>query len=293
MQASLLQTPQILGDAIALIKPRITGLALITAAVGLYLAPGDVSPKVAFFTLFGIMLLVAGASVLNMFLERDTDGLMERTKDRPLPQGRLSPDFGLGLGSLLVGIAVPVLFVLVNPLTGWLGVLSLISYVLIYTYLKRVSWISLLVGAIPGAAPPLLGWTAATGSVGAPGLLLFAVIYLWQIPHFLAIGLFRHEDYARAGLKVFPLHQKLSVIRWQMLLFTLPLFPVTYGLYSLGYAGFIFLVIATVLGVIFTFDILRGWWAKDEEKWGKEVFRLSLLYLTILFIVLLADGGQG
>lgn len=292
MQASLTQPGQIFYDAIALAKPRITALALITAAVGMSLAPGGVSAKVACFGLLGITLLVAGASVLNMFLERDTDKLMDRTKDRPLPRGRLSPDFGLTLGSLLVGVAIPLLFLYVNPLTGWLGVLSLMSYVLIYTYLKRVTWVSLLIGAIPGAAPPLLGWSAATGTIGAAGLLLFAIIYFWQIPHFLAIGLFRRDDYARAGLKVFPLDQKLSTLRWQMLLSSIPLLPVSYGLYAWGYAGKIFLAIALGLGILFIGEILRGWFTKEKEKWGKRVFRVSLLYLTLLFIALMADGGM-
>jgi len=288
---STLQLPSTFRDAVVLLKPRITALAVITAAVGMYLSPEPVPMMRAIFALIGIALLVAGAGVLNMFLERDTDRLMERTRDRPLPQGRLSPDFGLTLGSLLVGIAIPLLFLFVNPLTGWLGVLSLISYVGIYTYLKRVSWISLLVGAIPGAAPPLLGWTAATGSIGQPGLLLFLIIYFWQIPHFLAIGLFHHEDYARAGLKVFPLHQSLATIRWQMILTTLPLLPITYALYRLESAGIYFLSIGLALGLVFLAAILLGWWASDKEKWGKQVFRVSLLYLTSLFILIMADSG--
>lgn len=276
-----------------LLKPRITALAVITAAVGMYLAPQPLSLKTVFFGLLGIALLVAGAGVLNMFLERDTDSLMERTRERPIPRGRLSPEFGLSLGSLLVGIAIPLLFLYVNPLTGWLGVLSLISYVGIYTYLKRVTWISLLVGAIPGAAPPLLGWTSAAGSVGTPGLLLFLIIYFWQIPHFLAIGLFHHEDYARAGLKVFPLHQSMATIRWQMVLTTLPLFPITYALYRLNCGGVYFLATGLVLGLIFMAYILWGWWEKNSVRWGRQVFRVSLIYLTLLFIMLLVDVGGG
>lgn len=280
-------------DAMILLKPRITALAVITAAVGMYLAPQSLTLKTVFFALLGIALLVAGAGVLNMFLERDTDSLMERTRERPIPRGRLSPEFGLSLGSLLVGVAIPLLFLYVNPLTGWLGVLSLISYVGIYTYLKRVSWISLLVGAIPGAAPPLLGWTAAAGSVGMPGLLLFLIIYFWQIPHFLAIGLFHHEDYARAGLKVFPLHQSMATIRWQMVLTTLPLLPITYELYRLGSGGVYFLATGLVLGLIFLGFILWGWWAKDRVHWGRLVFRVSLIYLTLLFIMMMVDAGGG
>lgn len=287
-------TPQVKSlfrDALVLLKPRITGLAVITAAVGMYLSPDPVPFQRVLVTLVAIALLVAGAGVLNMFLERDTDGLMERTRGRPIPQGRLSPDFGLTLGSLLIGFAIPMLFLFVNPLTGWLGVFSLISYVGVYTYLKRVSWISLLVGAIPGAAPPLLGWTAATGSIGNPGLLLFLVIYFWQIPHFLAIGLFHHKDYERAGLKVFPLHQSLATIRWQMILTTLPLLPITYALYRLESAGIYFLVIGLGLGLVFLASIFQGWWATDKEKWGRHVFRVSLLYLTCLFILIMANPG--
>jgi heme o synthase len=284
-------SPTIL-DAIALIKPRITSLAIVTTAVGMYLAPEVISLKLIVLTLLGVTLLVSGASALNMFLERETDLLMERTKDRPLPQGRLTPEFGLGFGSLLVGIAIPLLFIYVNPLTGWLGIFSLLCYVMVYTHLKKVHWLALLVGAIPGAAPPLLGWTAATGKIGLPGLVLFGIIYLWQVPHFLAIGLFHKEEYAKAGLKIFPLNQNHQTIKWQMILFSIPLIPVSWMLYSLHFAGKLYLAVALGFGLLFLVYVLWGLIAKDEKKWGKQVFAISLLYLTSLFVVLFADGGR-
>src|SRR5436190_24242288 len=185
-------------DVFTLIKPRITLLTLITALAGMWLAPGEKNLSLVLTTLCGTALLVGGANALNMFLERDTDLLMTRTQNRPLPGKRLSPDFVMGFGALLIGISVPLLIYRVNPLTGILGALSLASYLLFYTPLKRKTAYALLIGAVPGAMPPLLGWTAVTGSLGWPGIVLFAIIFLWQVPHFLAISIFRKEEYKRA-----------------------------------------------------------------------------------------------
>ncbi len=292
MNSTSLPLPNLFVDTLALVKPRITALALVTAFVGMCLAPVELNISKTFLSLLGIGLLVGGANVLNMFLERDTDLLMKRTQDRPLPQQRLSPDFGLGIGSLLVGVAIPLLMVYVNPLTGWLGVLNLGCYVIVYTYLKRVTWLALLVGAIPGASPPLLGWTAATGSIGLPGLILFGIIYLWQVPHFLAIGLFHQEEYAKAGLKLFPLHHKLETIQWQMTFCSIPLIPLSLALYFIGFAGRLYFVTALGLGILFLASILQGVHVRDALSWGRQVFRISLLYLVILFGVLLLDGGM-
>lgn len=225
-------------DVVTLVKPRITLLTLITAAAGIYIAPGAMSFDKLLITLLATACLVGGANALNMFLERDVDLLMTRTQDRPLPGGRLSPDFVMGFGAVLIGIAIPLFSFFVNPLTGALGVLSLASYVLFYTPLKRKSSLALWVGAVPGAMPPLLGWTAATNGVGWPGLILFGIIFFWQIPHFLAIGIFRKDEYARAGFKILTLQKPTREILWNMVIYAAVLIPLSISLVPLGFAGY-------------------------------------------------------
>jgi len=290
-EASTLHSSHFFSDSLILVKPRISLLALITAAAGMWISPLSISGTTLILALVGILMLVAGANALNMFLERDVDSLMDRTRNRPLPGKRLSPEYGLGLGAVLIGFAIPLLVYGVNPLTGLVGFLSLSAYVLVYTPLKQKTSLSLWVGAIPGAAPPLLGWTAATDSIGYPGLVLFGIIFFWQIPHFLAIGTFRREEYAAAGFKIFPLKQKPAFIRIQMVLYSLFLIPLSLILYPLGYAGKIYLVVAIILNLLFLGSVLWGIRDKKEEIWGRRVFRASLIYLTTLFMVLFFNGG--
>lgn len=292
MTALARASTQSLVDTVALVKPRITLLTLITAAAGIFLAPGQTEPARIAVALLGIALLVGGANALNMFLERDTDLLMARTRDRPLPGRRLSPEFVLGFGSVLIGLSIPILTYLVNPLTGALGALSLVSYVLFYTPLKRKSSLALWVGAVPGAMPPLLGWTSVTGKVGLPALVLFGIIFFWQIPHFLAIGIFRKEEYARAGIKVYTLEAEPRQIQRQILIYTAALVAVSYALIPLGAAGTLYLATATALGGLFLVYAALGFRRRDLEEWARRLFLISLLYLTLLFSVLFVDGGS-
>lgn len=280
-----------LSDSLSLTKPRITVLALVTTAVGIKIAPVSISLIKIIFTFIGVTLLVGGASALNMFLERDIDLKMDRTAGRPLPGKRLSPEYGIGLGCVLIGIAIPLLIFFVNALTAWVGFFSLITYVLVYTPLKKRTSFSLWVGAIPGAAPPLLGWTAATASLSLPGWLLFGIIFLWQIPHFLAIGTFRRQDYQNAGFKIFPLKQKPKAIKAQMVLYTLILIPLSLSLVWIGFAGEIYLAAAILLNAMFVLTVLWGIHKHDEVQWGRRVFMASLVYLTFIFAVLFVDGG--
>ncbi len=281
-----------LTDVVTLVKPRITLLTLITALAGIHMAPGHASWRTLILALVGIALLVGGANALNMFLERDTDLLMKRTQDRPLPGKRMSPDFVLGFGSVLIGISIPLLTYAVNPLTGALGAVSLISYVLFYTPLKRKSALALWVGAIPGAMPPLLGWTSVTGSIDLPPLILFAIIFFWQIPHFLAIGLFRKEEYARAGIRVYTLEAEDKDILWQIVMNTVALVAVSLLLFPLRVAGELYLATALSLGAAFLGYAALGFRNGLNMEWARRLFFLSLLYLTALFSVLFVDGGQ-
>ncbi|MBX3225834.1 MAG: heme o synthase [Labilithrix sp.] len=283
-------------DLVALAKPRITLMVVITAAGGLFLASragrldaADMSSATVFWTLVGLALIVSGANALNMYIERNIDGRMDRTKNRPLPSGRLQPRVALWFGVVTSAVAVPVLAVGANALTALLAVIANLLYVLAYTPLKQHSHYALHVGAIPGAIPPLLGWTAGTGRIDAAGIILFAVLFLWQIPHFIAITLFRKADYARAGLVVMPnvtgeLAARHTIVRWIFALVAASLLIVPLGLAGRGY-----LFAATVLGAVFFIWGCYGLRAGSGTKWAKSLFGISILYLMLLFAALGVD----
>lgn len=277
-------------DYVALMKPRITLMVIITAAGGMWLAPNALPVSVVAIMLLTTAAVVGAANTLNMYLERDTDGLMQRTMSRPLPDQRLEPRSALIFGISLGLVSVPILWLGVNPLTGLLGAIALVSYVAVYTPLKQITPAALLVGAIPGALPPLMGWTAATGELGGPGLVLFGILFLWQIPHFIAISLFRKGDYEAAGLKVLPSVRGDRVARYHCVVYTLALLPVSLMLYPLGVAGPVYTVVAMGLGLLFAGVALQGLRASADERWAKRLFFTSLIYLTVLFGTLMADA---
>jgi protoheme IX farnesyltransferase len=274
---------------VALAKPRITGMVIITFAGGLWLAPGQIAGWRAIMTLVGTALLVAASNTFNMYLERDVDPLMERTRDRPLPRGVLSPETALAFGTLMACAAVPLVFLGGNLLTGILGLAALGSYVVVYTPLKRHSAIALFVGAVPGALPPLMGWTAVTGRLDAPGLALFSILFLWQIPHFLAIATYRAADYARAGFKVLPLAISTRATRATIVLFSIGLVAATITLEPLRVAGFGYLTCAAVLGAVFIGWAAAGFRRAAANAWARSLFFYSIVYLTLLFVALVID----
>lgn len=284
-------------DLVALAKPRITLMVVITAAGGLFLskrAPLPPGASALSFgtiasTLLGTALIVAGANALNMYIERDVDRRMDRTKSRPLPAGRMAPRVALWFGVAISALAVPILAIGANPLTALLAVLANLLYVLAYTPLKQHSYYALHVGAIPGAIPPLLGWTAGTGRIDAAGMVLFGILFLWQIPHFIAIALFRRADYARAGLVVMPnvvgdLASRHTIIRWIFAGVATSLLVVPLGVAHRGY-----LLVATVLGSIFFGWGCYGLKEGAATKWAKSLFGISILYLVLLFTALVVD----
>src|SRR5581483_2046224 len=188
----------------------------------------------------------------------ETDARMLRTRDRAVAAGRIEPRDGLMLGLSLTLFAVPLLCLALNPLTGFLALLALVSYVAVYTPLKRVTPAALLVGAVPGAIPPLLGWTAVTGSLDLGGLLLFALMFVWQIPHFLAITLYLKDDYARGGHRVLPLVRGERAARWHLLIWTVALLPASLSFAVLGFAGTIYALGALALGAGFLWFAQRA-----------------------------------
>jgi protoheme IX farnesyltransferase len=278
-------------DMIALVKPRIMAMALLTAAGGLSLAAGAPSLSIALTLLAGTALLVGAANTLNMYLERDIDCLMARTRNRPLPQQRLAPSTALVFGLVQAAIALPVLFRL-DLVTGLLGVVALVSYVLLYTPLKQRTYWAVWVGAVPGAMPALMGWTAVTGRVELGGLAVFAVLFIWQVPHFHAIALFRAKEYERAGLKTLPGSRGELAARREIATHLVVQVAASLALYPLGVTGIWYLAFAVVGGAAILVQGFAGLRRTADEgpRWARQVFLASIVYLPVLFTAMVLDG---
>ena len=278
-----------IGDLFALAKPRLSGMVVSTTAAGVWLAPQQPSAPRAAAVLLGTGMVVGAANILNNYLERDVDGLMRRTWGRPLPAGRVEPGTALALGIALPAFAIPMLAFAANPLTALLALVALVSYAFVYTPMKRWSTAALFVGAVPGAIPPLMGWTAATGSIDARGLALFALLFVWQLPHFLAISIYLKEDYARGGLKVFALvHGERAAKIWAVgtsaILVPVGMLPAFLGMASWGYGA-----VAALLGLGLAAGAAAGLRIRIPEgssRWARNFFLSTLLYLVLVFIAL-------
>ena len=279
---------QRLRDYRALTKPRITAMNVLMALGGLALAGTDVAWATAVLLGVGTWLAVASANTLNMVWERDGDKLMNRTMNRPLPQGRLSVGEATAFG-LVLGVASVVTLALISWPVAALGLAALVGYVGVYTPLKRRTPLALLVGAIPGAAPPLMGWVAATGSIGLPGLVLFGVLLVWQLPHFLAISLFRKQDYANAGIRIVPVVRSDQAARAQAIAWCTALVPLSLLLVPLNVASGLYGAVALGLGLWFLVWSLRGLRAGAGVPWARKFFFASLIYLPALTLALVAD----
>jgi protoheme IX farnesyltransferase len=280
-------SPSRLADFVELTKPRITFLVLVTTAVGYRLAGG--LDAAAFAALLAGTALVAGAaSALNQYWERRADALMRRTRYRPLPSRRLSPAEGLAFGMVLSAAGLALLLA-VNGMTCVLAAVALGSYVLAYTPMKRVTSLCTIVGAVPGAIPPLMGWASARGSLGAGAWGLFGVLFLWQLPHFLAIRWIYREDYARGGFPMLTaVDRDGSSTGRQMVLFCAALIPVTLLAGSLAGTGAVYLSSATSLGALFLAAALRFARSKSTAA-ARSVFLTSVLYLPALLGLMVFD----
>jgi protoheme IX farnesyltransferase len=286
---ALTASPTRIGDFLELTKPRITTLVVITAGVGYAVgAPRGLDPAAFVALLIGTALVAGGASALNQYWEREADARMERTRLRPIPAGRVAPAEALAFGLAVAGAGL-VLLATINGLTALLGLAALASYVLAYTPLKRITSLCTVVGAIPGALPPVMGWAAARGSLDAGAWALFGVLFLWQLPHFLAIGWIYREDYARGG---FPMLTVLdgdgrSTAR-QMMLYSAALIPVTLAAGALASAGIGYLGGALALGLVFFAASTRFAWKRSVAA-ARALFLVSILYLPALLGLLVFD----
>lgn len=290
MSARAVSTPSISADLLSLTKPRLSSLVLCTAAGGMWLAPGTLNPARMWVGLIAIAATIGAANAFNQYLERDSDRFMKRTRNRPLPSGRMEPQAALGFALALAVISVPLVALVTNPLTGALDLLALVSYVWAYTPMKSRNPWAMVMGTLPGALPPMMGWTAVTGRLDPAAWVLFAILVFWQLPHFLAIALFRKQEYAAAGLKSIPIAYGDRTARIHLVIYAACLLPISVLLYPLHVAGLFYLVVAVVLGTAFLAYSIWGAWKGLGNTWAKRLFFASLLYLTGLFIALMLNG---
>jgi protoheme IX farnesyltransferase len=276
-------------DLVLLAKPRLSGLVVLTSAGGLALAPGRIGAARAALTILGTAAVVGAANALNNYLESDVDARMRRTRDRPLPSGRVEPVVALALGLVLPAFALPVLAAVANPLTATLAFVALATYVAVYTPMKQRSTLALFVGAVPGAIPPLMGWTAVTGRLDPGGLALFALLFAWQLPHYLAISIYLADDYARGGVKAFALVHGERATRAWIAVTAVVLVPVSLALLPLGVAGRAYGAAATVLGGALAASALAGL-RRTGARQARSFFLATLAYLVLLFAALFAFG---
>lgn len=275
------------GDFLTLTKPRLSLQVLITAAGGLWFAGGSATrdPRTWALTLLGTAGTVAAANAMNCVFERDSDRFMARTAQRPLPQGRLSAQAVVMFSALLTGVSLPMLW-WVNPLTCGLGLLALLSYVFVYTPLKpRTHW-AMQVGALPGALPPLMGWTAATNAIEPGGLSLFAILFCWQLPHFIAIALFRAREYRAAGLRTVVSEKGEDTARLHAVVYAVLQGAAAVTPYFAGLAGRSYLFVAAGFSLIYLGFALEGWRTRADAVWARQLFMSSNIYLLALFVAL-------
>jgi len=268
-------------------------MCLLTTLGGFALAPVAFDWIAASFAMVGTACAVGSANAFNMWIERDADARMSRTRRRPLPAGRMTPAAAVRFAWILGVFSIVVLAAGTTLLATLIALFAIASYVLVYTPLKYRTPLALVIGAIPGAAPPLVGWTAATGSIDAPALVLFAILLVWQIPHFLAIALYRQDDYARAGIKIVPLVRGTAIAKIQAVAWSMVLVPITMLLVPLGVAGDTYLVCAVLIGTGFLAWSFTGLDDRAGTKWARGFFFASLVYLPALVLALCLDVAGG
>ncbi len=275
---------------VELTKPRITSLIVLTAAAGFCLgSPGPLNYVLLLHAMIGIALLSSGIGTLNQFIERDLDRLMRRTAERPLPSKRLLPAEALWFGVLLTAGGEVYLTAFVNTLSAVLGLTVIAGYLFLYTPLKTRTSLSTAIGAFPGAMPPFIGWVAARGQVDLGAWVLFAILFLWQFPHFLAIAWMYREDYGRAGILMLPVVEPDGRVTGQQIIaYTLMLLPISLLPTVIGISGRIYFVAALVLGLLFLLSAVRAALSKSNQH-ARQLLLASVLYLPLLFGVMVLN----
>ncbi len=285
-------------DWLSLLKPRVVSLVVVTGLVGMLAAPVRLNPVIAFTAVLCIAVAAGAAGAINMWYDRDIDAVMRRTRNRPIPAGRIAPGEVLGFGVLLACASVLVMALATNVVAAaWLAG-SVLFYVVIYTmWLKRRTRQNIVIGGAAGAFPPIIGWAAATGHVAVLPVLLFLIVLCWTPPHFWALSLFAHADYERAGVPMLPVVSGARSTRRHVWWYTVALAPLAASPWVLGYTGAIYGLTASVLGVVFlvcSWRVLRdrqdaAGVSLTADKPARQCFRFSLSYLAVLFLALAVD----
>jgi len=289
-QVAAVPWPGRMGDYVALAKPRLNFLVVATSAAGYYLGTTSRIDTMAMASaVAGTALVAGGAAVLNQVYERDADALMQRTRLRPLPDGRVAPTDAAAFGMVLSAAGLALLAVRANSLAALLATATLVTYLFVYTPMKRRTPLSTLVGAVPGALPPLIGWTAARGSIAAGGLALFAIVFFWQIPHFMAIAWLYRDDYAKAGFPLLPVVEPdgrrtgLQAALFATMLVPATLVPTVIGLSGQVYGGVALGLGAALLWLAFRFAAAR------TAASARTLFFATIVYLPLIWIAMILD----
>ena len=286
------------GDFVQLLKPRVMSLVVFTALVGLLVAPVRLHPVEAFIAILFIALGAGASGALNMWWDSDIDAVMRRTKNRPIPAGKVAPGEALGVGMALSGISVVMLWLATNALAAGLLAFTIFFYAVVYSmWLKRLTPQNIVIGGAAGAFPPMIGWVCATGAMSIEAVLMFMLIFMWTPPHFWALALFMKSDYGDAGVPMLTETHGRKSTRLHIFVYTILLVPFAIGTAFTSIGGPLYLAVAVVLNA----EFLRGAyriWRRDEAaaeadkyKIEKSVFRFSLLYLFLLFGALLAEAA--
>ena len=289
-------------DWIALLKPRVMSLVVFSGAIGLLVAPGHLNPVLGFTAVLCIAVAAGACGAINMWYDRDIDAIMHRTRNRPIPTGRIEPGAALGFGITLAVGSVLMMGLALNIPAAAVLALSIGFYVFVYTmWLKRRTPQNIVIGGAAGAFPPVIGWAAVTGSVDLIPLILFGIIFIWTPPHFWSLALWANEDYRRAGVPMLPVVAGAKETRRQIVYYTLVLVPLTLLPYLMGFSGLIYGATAAMLGLVFLERVYRVITDRQDEQGNsvtgdapaKAAFKYSVLYLFVLFGVLAIDRWIG
>ena len=278
-----------LGDFVALLKPRVMSLVVFTGVVGMLLAPGALHPVLAIVAILCIAVGAGAAGAINMWYDRDIDALMTRTRNRPIPAGRVAPNIALGFGITLAVASVSMMALAVNGVAAGLLAFTIFFYIVIYSMaLKRRTPQNIVIGGAAGAFPPMIGWAAVSGDITLAPVVLFAIIFLWTPPHFWALALYKRGDYDKAGVPMLPVVAGRRATAWQMLAYTAVLLPVTLLPCVIGLSGAVYGAGALALGLVFM-GYAGSVICDTGERSARRMFPFSILYLFLIFVLLLVD----
>ncbi len=280
-------------DFIALLKPRVMSLVVFTGLAGMWVAPGfsDMHPLLAAVAVLCIAIGAGAAGAVNMWYDRDIDAVMNRTKNRPIPAGRIEPEDALGFAVILTLFSVMIMGLALNWTAAALLAFASFFYVFVYTiWLKRRTPQNIVIGGAAGAFPPMIGWAAVTGDISLASVLLFAIIFFWTPPHFWALALFANEDYKRANIPMLPVVAGEKATKIQMLAYTLILLPLTLAPWALGFSGSVYGLAALILGFLFILSAMRTL-LDESRKSARLMFGYSVFYLFALFLAMMIDAA--